>query len=37
MAMSASGERKPNATRVRTRILVFVDSTSAFEPTVDCT
>jgi len=31
MAMSASGERKPNATRVRTRILVFVDSTSAFE------
>ena len=31
MAMSASGDRKPNATRVSTRILVFVDSTSAFE------
>ncbi len=31
MAMSASGDQKPNATRVSTRILVLVDSTSAFE------
>ena len=34
MAMSASGERNPNATRVSTRILVLVDSTSACEPFV---
>ena len=31
MAMSAWGEAKPNATRVRTPILVLVDSTRALE------
>ena len=33
-AMSASGERKPNAMRVRSRILVLVDSISPWEGTV---
>ena len=36
MAMSAWGERNPNAVRVSRRILVLVDSTSPLERVVEC-
>jgi len=37
IAMRAWGERNPNAIRVISRILVFIDSIKAFDRTVNCT